>query len=134
MSLSACLLAEGTNKEKMETRKEQKVCSCSGINHQPQFSCSLGVCVSENRLCTCIVTHFHYLYFVFPCSHVFSASTLSFKCSKRCKGRKFKEKTISQSEWHESMSNRVVTPHSCPHPLFVCLFCCLVVVVVLLKF
>lgn len=120
------------NKEKMETRIGQ-VCCCSGISHQPLLPMLIGH-VYENMWCNRIVNHPHICIFVFPCSHVFCAYTLSFNNTNRCKEGRFTEKTISQSEWHESTSNRVVMPHSHPDPLFVCLFCRLVVVVVLLKF
>lgn len=44
MSLSSCLLTEGTN-GKDGDKDRTKVCCYSGINHQPQFPCCLGVCV-----------------------------------------------------------------------------------------
>lgn len=91
-----CLLAcsQRVQNGKNETRIEWKSIVTVGSIISLSFHV-LWLCVSENRLCICSVNHLHYLYFVFSCSHVSSAYTVSLKWVQR---KRFKEKTISQSE------------------------------------
>lgn len=63
MSLATCLLKMGKQKEKTETRIEQKPVVAVGSIISLSFHSS-WMCASQNRSCTPIVNRFHCLHLV----------------------------------------------------------------------
>lgn len=102
-------------KEKMDTRIEQKPVVAVGSIISLSFH-SFWMCVSQNRSCNsyCKLSPLSAFGSLVP---MFSVLIPWASNIKQVQMEKFKEKTISQSQWHDSLSDRVVMPHSHPHPL-----------------
>lgn len=117
----------GYKKEEMETR----------IEHKSVLAVGSVISLSFHALWLCVWKQIVYLYcnssplsvFYVPLFPYFQCLYSELKI-KKVQRERFEEKTISQSEWRGSMSNRVVTPHHttpfCVFILLSCSCCCIV--------
>lgn len=83
---------------------------------------AVWACVSENRQCNCIVNHLHFLYFVFPCTHVFSTYTLSSNTTAVQRERLKRKQTASLSGISLYQTG-LQSPSAIPFCVFILLSC-----------
>lgn len=108
--------SKGVNKKKRWIQGWNKSLLLQWDQSSASVSIPLGcVCLKTGHV-TPIVNCLHCLHLVplFPC---FQCLYPELQILKQVQKEIFKEKTISQSQWHDSVSDRVVMPHSHPHPL-----------------